>query len=292
MKKIYTSKNASKLAAYSAMAGALIAAGTEADATIVYTDIDDVTIGIGEAYGLDVDQNEYVDFFMAAAENSAGNWTWGYIIGGSLSFSGSGYGNASNMFVGYDGAILPYGSALAAGDEIGPDADFLSNSTSGGAQVNWGWIASIYSSITYGPFAGTTDRYLGVQFDIDGAVHYGWARLDVEVGPISITIKDMAYNDVAGEAILAGAVTGINNLTDAQVNAYSYGSDINVIIKDLSTGLNTVNVFDLDGRVVYTSAVSGSNLSINLNQVATGLYTIQLTGAENVQYTKKLYIQN
>lgn len=283
MKKIYTSKNASKLAAYSAMAGALIATGTEADATIVYTDIDDVTVGIGDLLPLDVDGNGYVDFLIAAAENSAGNWTWGYVLGNLSAYS---YGGPSNMIVGYTGAILPYGSALEAGDEIGPDNDFLSNS------ANVGFLASVYSGITYGQFPGTTDSYMGIMFDIDGSVHYGWVRLDAEVSPVSLTIKDMAYNDVADEAILAGSGTGINNLTDAQVNAYSYGSDINVIIKDLSTGLNTVNVFDLDGRVVYSSAVSGSNLSINLNQVATGLYTIQLTGADNVQYTKKLYIQN
>jgi hypothetical protein len=60
----------------------------------------------------------------------------------------------------------------------------------------------------------------------------------------------------------------------------------------VNAGVNTVNVFDIDGRVVYTASVSGNNMSINLDNVATGLYTVQLTGAENAVFTKKLYIQN
>jgi len=287
MKKLYNSKKAGKLAAYSAMAGAFVAAGTDANGTVVYTDIDDVTFGIGELYALDLDNNGVSDFLMAGAANSAGNWTWGYVVGNLSSY---GYGGPSNMVVGYTGAILPYGSALAAGDDIGPDQGFLSNS------ANIAFLASIYSSVTYGPFAGTTDSYMGVMFDIDGEIHYGWARLDVEVGPVSVTVKDYAYDDVADAAILAGATTGgginIVSLNESQVAAYSYGSTINVIVKDVNAGINTVNVFDIDGRVVYTAGVSANNLSINLDQVATGLYTVQLTGADNAQFTKKLYIQN
>lgn len=286
MKKLYKTNKAGKLAAYSAMAGAFVAAGTDANATIVYNDIDDVTFGIGEFFAVDVDDNGTFDFLMQGVTNSS-NWTFASVIG---NFSSYGYGGPSNMIVGYTGAILPYGSALNAGEEIGPDNGFVSNT------YNRAWLASIYSGVTYGQFPDVTDKYIGVQFDIDGSIHYGWVRVDVAVGPISVTVKDMAYDDVADFAIEAGATTGggvaIASLTEGQVSAYSYGNTINVIVKDINAGVSTANVFDIDGKVVYTSAVSGNNMAINLANVATGLYTLQLTGANNAVYTKSLYVQN
>lgn len=286
MKKIYNSKNAGKLAAYSAMAGAFVAVSTDANATIVYTDIDDVDVALGESYALDLDNNGYPDILMAAV-SAASNWTFAYVIG---ALSAYGYGGPSNMIVGYSGAILPYGSALAEGDLIGPDADFISNT------YNFGWLASIYSGVTYGPFAGTTDAYMGVQFDIDGSIHYGWARLDVSVGPVEFTVKDYAYDDAAETAIEAGATSGggvaVVTLTDAQVAAYSYGNTINLIVKDSEAGVENVRVFDIDGKVVYSARVADNNMAITLDNAATGLYTLQLTGANNSVYSKNLYIQN
>lgn len=288
MKKLYNSKNAGKLAAYSAMAGAFVAVGAnEANATVVYNDITDVTIDLGGAAALDMDENGTTDFLFMNVANSAGNWTFAQVIGYWSAYS---YGAPSNMIVGYTGPILPYGSALNNGDSIGPDANFLSNT------YNLVFLASIYSSVTYGPFANTTDKYMGVSFSIDGAVHYGWVRLDVSVGPVSVTIKDLAYDDVADAAIDAGQTTGggvgIVSINDNQVSAYSYGNTINVIVKDLPAAVSSVNVFDIDGKVVYNGGLTSNNMSINLSNAATGLYTLQLVTADNGIYTKKLYIQN
>lgn len=283
MKKIYNSKNAGKLAAYSAMAGAFVAVSSDANAAVVYTDIEDVDVALGEAYELDMDNDGYTDFLMVAASNTAGTWTYAYVIGNLEAY---GYGGPDNMIIGYTGAYLPYGSALASGDAIGEDAGFISNA------INYGVLASIFGGATYGPFANTTDAYLGVQFAIDGDVHYGWVRLDVSVGPVEFTVKDYAYDDVAGTEILAGADdVNVATLTEAQVSAYSYGNTINVIVKDAQAGIENVRVFDLNGKAVYSARVADNNLSITLDNVATGLYTIQLTGTEG-SYSKQMYIQN
>lgn len=283
MKKIYNSKNAGKLAAYSAMAGAFVAVASDANAAIIYTDIEDTEFGTGESFQLDMNDDGTVDFLMVGASNTAGTWTFAYVIG---NLSAYGYGGPDNMFIGYDGVYLPYGSALAAGDEIGPDGSFLSNT------INYGVLASIFGGVTYGAFANTTDAYLGVQFDIDGSLHYGWVRLDVSVGPISVTVKDFAYEDVATEPINAGDVdVAVNNLTEAQVSTYSYGNTINVIVKDAQAGIENVRVFDVNGKAVYTNRVTNNNMAITLDNVATGMYTIQLTGTTG-SYNKQMYIQN
>ena len=181
MKKLYKSNKAGKLTAYSAMAGAFVAVGTDANALVVYNDIDDVTYTLGEGYGLDLDDNGYPDFLMQAISASSGNWTFASAIG---ALSSSGYGNPSNMIVGYTGAILPYGSALNAGEVIDSDSPFMSNT------YNRVWLASIYSGGSYGQFGDAGDKYMGVMFDIDGELHYGWARLDITLSPVTVTVKD------------------------------------------------------------------------------------------------------
>ncbi|MBL0280091.1 MAG: T9SS type A sorting domain-containing protein [Chitinophagales bacterium] len=194
MKKNIYPKKGGKIAAYSAMAGAFMATAANADAQIIYTDVTDFTGATGDLLSIDMDADSTSDFLLFANSNTAGNWSWVYAIGNL----GSGYGGPSNMIAGYSGAILPYGSALDAGDLVGPALSFVSNSN------NVGWLASMYSSVTYAPFANTGDKYLGVKFLSGGTLHYGWMRLSCTVAPVTYTIRDYAYEATANTPIIAG----------------------------------------------------------------------------------------
>ena len=194
MKKNIYPKKGGKIAAYSAMAGAFMATAAHADAQIIYTDVTDFTGATGDLLSIDMDADSTSDFLLFANSNTAGNWSWVYAIGNL----GSGYGGPSNMIAGYSGAILPYGSALDAGDLVGPALSFVSNSN------NVGWLASMYSSVTYAPFANTGDKYLGVKFLSGGTLHYGWMRLSCTVAPVTYTIRDFAYEATANTPIIAG----------------------------------------------------------------------------------------
>ncbi|MBK9506674.1 MAG: T9SS type A sorting domain-containing protein [Bacteroidetes bacterium] len=194
MKKNIYPKKGGKIAAYSAMAGAFMATAANADAQIIYTDVTDFTGATGDLLSIDMDADSTSDFLLFANSNTAGNWSWVYAIGNL----GSGYGGPSNMIAGYSGAILPYGSALDAGDLVGPALSFVSNSN------NVGWLASMYSSVTYAPFANTGDKYLGVKFLSGGTLHYGWMRLSCTVAPVTYTIRDFAYEATANTPIIAG----------------------------------------------------------------------------------------
>ncbi|MBK9456760.1 MAG: T9SS type A sorting domain-containing protein [Bacteroidetes bacterium] len=194
MKKNIYPKKGGKIAAYSAMAGAFMATAANADAQIIYTDVTDFTGATGDLLSIDMDADSTSDFLLFANSNTAGNWSWVYAIGNL----GSGYGGPSNMIAGYSGAILPYGSALDAGDLVGPALSFVSNSN------NVDWFASMYSSVTYAPFANTGDKYLGVKFLSGGTLHYGWMRLSYAVAPVTYTIRDFAYEATANTPIIAG----------------------------------------------------------------------------------------
>jgi hypothetical protein len=51
-----------------------------------------------------------------------------------------------------------------------------------------------------------TDKYLGVVFQINGQVHYGWIRMTVNAGggAVTGTITGYAYNTVANQSLKAG----------------------------------------------------------------------------------------
>jgi hypothetical protein len=57
-----------------------------------------------------------------------------------------------------------------------------------------------------GNWAGGNDAYLGLRFDINGNVHYGWAR--VIVNPDNVydagEIPTIAYNTVPDQPVFAG----------------------------------------------------------------------------------------
>jgi hypothetical protein len=58
----------------------------------------------------------------------------------------------------------------------------------------------------FGPWVSTKNGYVGVEFLIDGATHYGWIRMSVsgKYIPMGVEITGYAYETVAGQTILAG----------------------------------------------------------------------------------------
>ena len=83
--------------------------------------------------------------------------------------------------------------------------------------AGWGSIKWICSSRprsywSGGPFANTTDRYLGLQFSIQGETHYGWARFNVTVNArthnISAILTGYAYETTPNAPIFTGKEFG------------------------------------------------------------------------------------
>ncbi len=287
MKKKSTHLTTNRLAAYSAMATAFMVVGSDANAQIVYTDIPDETVDIGELYSLDVNDDGALDFLFQVVETTGGVWSFGRVFGDSSYYS---IGGSSNAVIGYAGPILPYGSALDSGDPIGPGGDFFYTT---GNQV---FLASVYSGITYGDFADAGEKFLGMQFVVDGNLHYGWARLDCTVNAVSITIIDYAYQATPDTEILAGATTGgaavETVLSDNDLTAYSFGNTINVVVKNLDANNATVEVVNLEGQVVYSNSLNMGGMQITLDNAATGNYILHIVTDEDAVYSKQLFINN
>lgn len=51
---------------------------------------------------------------------------------------------------------------------------------------------------------GKGDKLIGVKFIIKNQTHYGWLKINADNNALKLTLKEMAYNKIAGETIKAG----------------------------------------------------------------------------------------
>jgi len=91
---------------------------------------------------------------------------------------------------------------LSSGVSIGPGGEFRG----GRAEMVGGCTCSGHSAY-FGPWLGVQDKYMGFEFNIKGAAHFGWARFSSpDTGPITLT--GYAYETVSLKPIVAGDTGG------------------------------------------------------------------------------------
>lgn len=191
------------LLAYAAAAGAgaaCIAFSQPAVAEVLYTPAN-VRIG-GHAftqYDLDVNQDGVLDFeFLPFSYAHFDRYIVLYAFGiGSQNVRGS--IQVAKDHVAYDAA------ARNPGAVIGPGSDFTWFTRMGAEFSNFnGTITN-----SGGTWLNVQGRYLGLQFKINGATHYGWARLNVRFVEsnqllVQAVLTGYAYETQPDTPIIAG----------------------------------------------------------------------------------------
>ena len=95
---------------------------------------------------------------------------------------------------------------MKAGEQIGNKRAFYAG----------GSISHCDSSVgCVGPWYRTGNRYLGLNFVINGKYHYGWARLKAtgKFGTLKIILTGYAYETIPNKAIIAGKTKGSDVIT-------------------------------------------------------------------------------
>jgi hypothetical protein len=186
--------NTYTLAAGAAGVGILTMSQTT-QAKIVYTPTHHV-IGKNGQYKLDLNHDKIADLTLVNAYGCNTD----YCID-ALSAKPSG----RNGIEGARGFLsIPFAYALKPGARIGPQAHFSGR-----------LMASSQSSQgSLGQWLNVANGYLGVKFIIHGKVHYGWARLTVQVAGrafIKTILTGYAYETIPGKSIIAGKTKGPDN---------------------------------------------------------------------------------
>jgi len=170
--------------------------------TIVYHNPPNIPLFVdGALYELDLDQDGTVDFHVNK--------------GGSSGFAASGIGHNASLAVPEQppdiGALI---TPIPAGEYIGPSLtppnawfETYSFEPIPGFPVTVpATFHACYTTGCIGAFHDVT-AFWGVQFEIDGNLHYGWVQVET-LGGIRTggNVLDWAYNTIPGQPILAGQV--------------------------------------------------------------------------------------
>jgi len=198
------------LNAYVFAAGAagvsLVALSQPSAAEIVYTPADQtVNLTVG-SYGLDLNKDGIVDFIIADHRSFGSR---GLVSRQSLFVKPAASQNRINCVYASCLSTFIYAAALRGGSQIGP------------SQERHGWLAA-HAQMAFeeraegkpyyfGSFNRVSGRYLGLQFQINGETHYGWARLTVtfhggapNVRSWEAHLTGYAYETIANQPINAG----------------------------------------------------------------------------------------
>jgi hypothetical protein len=172
--------------AYSLAASAAAVSATDAEGAVVYSGIQNISIGQFNSQQLNLDGDSYSDIEFKNFVFYGGNYQGAYVN----FFPGKVIG-INNPFPAID-----YASALTAGAEISP------STTSGGPfQVSLAYGSSNPSA----EFNSATGAFIGLEFPISGINHFGWIRVDINNAAGTFVIRDWAYNNSPGVGISAGS---------------------------------------------------------------------------------------
>ncbi len=232
----------SKIGAASALATAVgLAAGTQAYASIQYTDIPDVQIGPNGSYNLDLNNDAVMDFafqhqasFWSTTTTTTTTHTTSTASGGPTHttntvthtyFNGS--GRMTGNRVGVQNRVVTSGSDITPLDD-GAHINSAANFSAGG------YMAKFYASHESSPLSTSSapwegawrglegaPRFVGLELHVGASTFYGWARMSVDYRNGTATLYDYAYEDNAGTGIDAGAIPEFNTLAGLTVGAAS-----------------------------------------------------------------------
>lgn len=266
-----------RLKAYSLTAGAVAAGATAVNAQVDYTDLDpDAVASNTDTVYLDLNNDGTDDFVFLASFDTYGSGSFNVYKNFAVALG-------SNAIVGSatsGGYLYPY--AIPTGSVI--NGNLSMNSGSNFQTLGWDYFtASGSAAYTFGNIrVDSGDAYVGLRLDLNGATHYGWARISLNLGG-TLTLKDYAYEQTACLGIEAGATTGGLTATPAPTAS-------NIVAVDngnVGDGTDILVTFDVasseagvsEYRVFAVKAASAGSFDLTAASASTNYKSVTPTGS-------------
>jgi hypothetical protein len=108
-----------------------------------------------------------------------------------------------------DGNGYKFHSLSTSGSHMRGSGKILADGLGGAKKLGGGYqigvAQSFQDSLSWGGLQGQGVGYLGVEFNIEGATHYGWLEVDILDGPL-LHLLSWAYEDVADTPLSTPAI--------------------------------------------------------------------------------------
>jgi len=295
--KLLKSSLASKLAKYSAAAGAIVAISSNADAQIAYSGLQNISLSPIDNLNIDLDGGGVPDFNLAIGNY---NTSWSYTYGSTSigNYFNVSYANIMNM--GSNSVVTSsYVNALSVGSVISSSNSWGGGGLLGDLGYSSSWFVnsttanSSSGSFSNGNFPGAGNKYIGVRFEINPAeFHYGWIQVSLNEECSNLIIKDWAYETTPGDSIIAGndGLVPTVALTTSETEPVNGDFDIAITFSEVTTGLEEGEIVVTNGSVkagTLATADGGLTYTVTITPTATGDVTIALPAGvaqDNIGY--------
>ncbi|MCY7410321.1 MAG: T9SS type A sorting domain-containing protein [Chitinophagales bacterium] len=268
-----------KLIAYSAIAAAIVAAGS-ANAQVVYHDVnpDKVLDNNNETQKVDLNGDGTNDFQVKFRKGSS------FLFGFALPYSSNSVAGSLVSFTSINHAF-PY--AIDCGEVINSNMNWFNVNSllfSYNGQPSYLYyplMGLAYGGAYYYNWAGgIVDASIGVRLVSNGDVNYGWIRCDYSEDMKKLTVKDWAYEKTPNKAINACSSFGTGI---PEVNATSgitiYSFEKRVTISTTASEKMNIVVTDMAGKTMLTQTADASEVRLDLNNLSNGMYLVAVTQA-------------
>ena len=270
-----------KLAGYSAMVGAVLAANHHVDAQVIYHDIvpDTFVTNANPIYDLDMNNDGIVDF-----------WLDGHSVNPPRLYFNE--GNFGLAHIGLDFTYLAaLGNCRIISANPNPSYYFWQPSyTSANNFLNL--MASYWSSgagdnqwADYG-----IHKFAPIILHLTDGNHYGWIRMTHYPNVDTLFIEDYAYQAIPDSAILTGCPTSINSIPSSNLfNAYFENHHL-ILHFQQSPLPSRIILFNDVGVKLNEQAIAQSQLIMDVSNLAAGVYFVAVDDGEKRQ-VKKVVIE-
>jgi hypothetical protein len=241
---------------------------------VVYTDIQDTTIYIGDTLYIDINDDELDDFFFTCYNlNTKILSNYAYVV----------YLNENRVAASqpWEGAWGWYVTEFEGNEII--DADLFPSDMAYSTLL---YHTGITSEI-FGYWGGAIDSFIGIRL-LDGCYYYGWIQADVSLGADWITIKSYAYNSNPYDPITTPTLTTIRETSNNHdFNLYPNPTNDKIFIntKSINTDVK-VSIINLEGIVVSSQVICTGN-ALDISNLKAGIYFLKLE-SEDVILTEKI----
>lgn len=236
------------------------------NAQIIYTDVNpDSIYTADERYYLDMDNDGTDDYIIEQVDSVVfGNPLEGVQLRSVGTINEAVYENGSLTFL----------KGLAANTLI----DINQTWTVPTPSLPAGGVIMVGSTPTSaGDWSDALEHYAGVYFTTGANSYYGWVRFTVTADGMGFTIMDYAYHTTAEQPILAGAI--VDGLTENENSGFEITKTGNLVtIQNTISNKNTVEVYDVSGKLIETFAMNENYLTIDLTKYESGIYLVRCWG--------------
>ncbi len=264
---------ANKWLGYTGMAAAFLAVAKDAEAQVIYTDVNPDSVLVDAEFGIDFDNDSVVDLTLDQ-EHFAVSSTVVHFVSVALP--------TGNQLIGSGFSGYVYPAALASGAAIDPgNVNFHS--------YNAGVLGEGYPNGNYGNWPGKT-AFLGCRFvAADGQSHYGWVKLAVSGNAGICTVMGFGYESQPNVAIAAGdmgpASIAENGSSDLKVAIAPNPvlDNVSISIDASGEGPSTVTLLNSLGEVLQKDTpILGGHCMINMSNFEPGVYFLRIHKGDRV----------